>query len=89
MVEGGKGFRSGELGAGAEPLGWAVSRKGRTCHVTPKLFILRARGWGKGREGHRTRAGQVSRESPRTHRAAQAVGVGTSLPGFKSCPCTY
>lgn len=60
MVEGGKGFRSEELGVGrATGLGSQQERKEWPCD-TDKLFILRARGWG--REGHSTGVGQVSRE---------------------------
>lgn len=48
MVEGGKGFRSEELGIGrATGLGSQHKRK-EWPHDPDKLFILRARGWGKG-----------------------------------------
>lgn len=54
MVEGGKGFRSGELGVGrATGLGSQQERKDLP-RDPDKLFILRARGWGKreGRASH-------------------------------------
>ena len=48
MVEGGKGFRSEKLGVGrATGLGSQHKRK-EWPHDPDKLFILRARGWGKG-----------------------------------------
>lgn len=48
MVEGGKGFRSGELGVGrATGLGSQQEREDLP-RDPGKLFILRARGWGKG-----------------------------------------
>ena len=46
MVEGGKGFKSGELGIGRAT--------GLGSHDPSKLFILRARGWGMG-EGRASR----------------------------------
>ena len=48
MVEGGKGFRSEELGGGrATGLGSQQKRK-EWPRDPDKLFILRARGWRKG-----------------------------------------
>ena len=48
MVEGGKGFRSGELGVGRTTgLGSQQEREDLPCDPG-KLFILSARGWGKG-----------------------------------------